>query len=82
MKRQRSLSLWSVVKSVDKLPSSIASDEANSAATATSASMMPMLMVMQQQQQSQQQMQLQQAIMQHEVEMQIKGVKAQMKEQN
>jgi hypothetical protein len=53
----------SIVKSIDKLASSIASDEASSAASASSASMMPMFMMLQmQQQQQQQQMQLQQLI--------------------
>jgi hypothetical protein len=40
----------SIVKSIDKLASSIATDEANSVAATSSSTMMPMLMVMQMQQ--------------------------------
>jgi hypothetical protein len=71
----------SIVKSIDKLASSIATDEASAVAVASSSSMMPMFMVMQMQQQSQQQMQFQQAFLQREVETQIKGVEAQVKGQ-
>jgi hypothetical protein len=73
----------SIVKSTDKLASSIASDEASAATSASSASMMPMFMVMQMQQQQQQsqhlqqQMHYQQFMVQKEVEMQLKGVEAQ-----
>ncbi len=45
----------SIVKSIDKLASSIASDEANSVASASNSAMMPMMMLMQMQQQQQQQ---------------------------
>jgi len=73
----------SIVESIDKLASSIATDEASVVAVASSSSMMPMFMVMQMQmqQQSQQQMQFQQAFLQREVETQIKGVEAQVKGQ-
>jgi len=81
----------SIVKSMDKLASSIVStDEANSAAAGSSSSMMPMFLVMQmqqqaqqqsQQQQLQQQLQFQQALMQRDVESQIKGVEAQVRDQ-
>jgi len=47
----------SIVKSIDKLASSIATDEANSAAAASSSSMMPMFLALQMQQQAQQQAQ-------------------------
>jgi len=50
----------SIVKSIDKLASSIATDEANSAAAASSSSMMPMFLALQMQQQAQQQAQQQQ----------------------
>jgi hypothetical protein len=39
----------SIVKSIDKLASSIATDEANSVAATSSSTMMPMFMVMQMQ---------------------------------
>ncbi len=71
----------SIVKSIDKLASSIASDEANSAVTITSSVIIPMIMVMQQQQlqQLQQQMQFQKALLQRGVVMQIKGAEVQVK---
>jgi hypothetical protein len=79
----------SIVKLIDKLASSIATDEAKSTASESFASLMLMFMIQQmqqQQQQSQQQMQLQlqlqQAIMQRDVEMQINGAEVQMKGQS
>jgi 16S rRNA C1402 (ribose-2'-O) methylase RsmI len=85
----------SIVKSIDKLASSIVlTDEANSAAAVSSSSMMPMFLVIQmqqqaqqqtqqqsQQQQLQQQLQFQQALMQRDFESQIKGVEAQVRDQ-
>jgi hypothetical protein len=75
----------SIVKSIDKLASSIASNEISSAATASSLTMMPMLMVMQMQQQQvqmmQQQMEFQWYLLHRYMEMQIKGVGAQVKGQ-
>ncbi len=55
MKKTKNLSdkRGSIVKSIDKLASSIASDEANTSATALTSTMMPMIMVMQMQQQQQ-----------------------------
>jgi hypothetical protein len=76
----------SIVKSIDKLASSISADEANTAAMAsTSGGIMPMMLMMQmqqqqyqqqiaqQQQQYQQQMQ-QQAFMQSQMEVQLKAM--------
>jgi hypothetical protein len=67
----------SIVKSIDKLASTITTDEANSAATAlalaaASSNMMPMMFMMQMQMQQQQQ-QMQQAFMQSQMELQMKG---------
>jgi hypothetical protein len=81
----------SIVKSIDKLASSIATYEANpAAASSSSSSMMPMFLALQmqqqaqhqaQQQQLQQQLQFQQSLLQRDVELQIRGVEAQVKGQ-
>jgi len=74
----------SIVKSIDKLASSLTTDDANNAAMASasvSSSMMPMMFMMQmqhqqqmqQQQQQQQQQQMQQVLLQTQLEMQMKG---------
>jgi hypothetical protein len=72
----------SIVKSIDKLASSISADEANTAAVAsTSGGVMPMMLMMQMQQQQQyeqqmqqQQMMQQQAFMQSQMEVQLKAM--------
>jgi len=74
----------SIVKSIDKLASSISADEANTAAMAsTSGGIMPMMLMMQMQQQQQyeqqmqqQQMMQQQAFMQSQMEVQLKAMQA------
>ena len=74
----------SIVKSIDKLASSISADEANTAAAAsTSGGIMPMMLMMQMQQQQQyqqqmqqQQMMQQQAFMQSQMEVQLKAMQA------
>jgi hypothetical protein len=71
----------SIVKSIGKLASSIALDEASTAANVPSASMIMLMQMQQESQQLQQQIYFQQAIMQREVEVQIKGVKVWMKGQ-
>jgi len=85
-KNSQSKRRGSIVKSIDKLASSIATDETNSAAAASSSSMMPMFLALQrqqqaQQQQLQQQLQFQQSLLQRDVEMQIRGVEAPVKGQ-
>jgi hypothetical protein len=65
----------SIAKSIDKLASLIASDEANSAESASSGSMMLMMLMLQMQQQHQQQlqqMQQQQAFMQSQMDLQMR----------
>jgi hypothetical protein len=61
----------SIVKSIDKLASSLSTDDANNAAMASataSSSMMPMMFMMQMQHQQQQQQQMQQVLMQTQLE--------------
>jgi hypothetical protein len=61
----------SIVKSIDKLASSISADEANTAAAAsTSGGIMPMMLMMQMQQQQQYQQQMQQQQQQYQQQMQ------------